>query len=111
MRKICTVHVNGEAWPYCPRTILQRQLARAKEQGYLFNVGVEAEFMLLQRTEQGDYMPWDTLDTLGKPCYDLRALHRNLDVIRSRHRPLSDTALKFLDLLRAATVVGANLKS
>src|SRR5207247_5715020 len=27
------VHVNGAAWPYCPRTILQRQLARAKEQG------------------------------------------------------------------------------
>jgi glutamine synthetase len=75
------VHVNGAAWPYCPRTILQRQLARAKEQGYLFNVGVEAEFMLLRRTEQGDYVPWDTLDTLGKPCYDLRALHRNLDLM------------------------------
>jgi glutamine synthetase len=75
------VQVNGAAWSYCPRTILQRQLARAKEQGYLFNVGVEAEFMLLQRTEQGDYMPWDPLDTLGKPCYDLRALHRNLDVM------------------------------
>jgi glutamine synthetase len=75
------VHVNGVAWRYCPRTILQRQLARAKEQGYRFNVGVEAEFMLLQRTEQGDYVPWDTLDTLGKPCYDLRALHRNLDVM------------------------------
>jgi glutamine synthetase len=75
------VHVNGASWPYCPRTILQRQLARAREQGYLFNVGVEAEFMLLQRTEQGDYVPWDTLDTLGKPCYDLRALHRNLDLM------------------------------
>jgi glutamine synthetase len=75
------VHVNGAAWPYCPRTILQRQLARAREQGYLFNVGVEAEFMLLQRMEQGDYVPWDPLDTLGKPCYDLRALHRNLDLM------------------------------
>jgi glutamine synthetase len=75
------VHVNDAPWPYCPRTILQRQLARAREQGYLFNVGVEAEFMVLQRTEQGDYVPWDTLDTLGKPCYDLRALHRNLDVM------------------------------
>ena len=75
------VHVNDAPWPYCPRTILQRQLARAREQGYLFNVGVEAEFMVLQRTEQGDYVPWDTLDTLGKPCYDLRALHRNLDMM------------------------------
>jgi glutamine synthetase len=75
------VHVNGAAWPYCPRTILQRQVARAREQGYLFNVGVEAEFMLLHRTEQGDYVPWDALDTLGRPCYDLRALHRNLDIM------------------------------
>jgi glutamine synthetase len=75
------VHVNGEAWPYCPRTILQRQLTVARQKGYTFNVGVEAEFMLLKRTEQGSYVPWDSLDTLGKPCYDLRALHRNLDIM------------------------------
>ena len=75
------VHVNDQAWPYCPRTILRRQLEQARQKGYLFNVGVEAEFMLLKRTEQGDYAPWDALDTLGKPCYDLRALHRNLDVM------------------------------
>ena len=31
--------------------------------------------------EHGAYAPWDALDTLGKPCYDLRALHRNLDII------------------------------
>ena len=42
---------------------------------------------------------------------DAEPLHRNLDVIRSRHRPLSDTARKFLDLLRAATVVGPSAKS
>lgn len=42
---------------------------------------------------------------------DAEPLHRNLDVIRSRHRPLNDGARKFLDLLRAATVVGANAKS
>lgn len=75
------VHVDGEAWPYCPRTILQRQLTQAHQKGYLFNVGVEAEFMLLKRTDQGSYAPWDALDSLGKPCYDLRALHRNLDVM------------------------------
>jgi len=75
------VHVDGEPWPYCPRTILQRQLAIARQKGYTFNVGVEPEFMLLKRTEQGTYAPWDTLDTLAKPCYDLRALHRNLDIM------------------------------
>ena len=75
------IQVNGAAWPYCPRTILQRQLERATRQGYVVNIGVEQEFMLLKRDEQGGYAPWDALDTLGKPCYDLRALHRNLDLL------------------------------
>ena len=75
------VQVDGREWDYCPRTILRRQLAKGREKGYVFNVGVEAEFMLLRRTERGDYAPWDTLDSLGKPCYDLRALHRNLDLM------------------------------
>ena len=81
------IHVNEQEWPYCPRTILQRQLEKVQQQGYTFNTGTEAEFMLLKRTtdcerdEHGAYAPWDALDTLGKPCYDLRALHRNLDII------------------------------
>ena len=75
------LHVNSESWPYCPRTILQRQLAIAREKGFSLNVGVEPEFMLLKANEQGDYLPWDAMDTLSKPCYDLRALYRNLDVM------------------------------
>ncbi|MSP12516.1 MAG: type III glutamate--ammonia ligase [Chloroflexi bacterium] len=75
------VTVNGAPWPYCPRTILRRQLELARQKGYFLNVGIEAEFMLLKQNEQGDYMPYDTLDNLGKPCYDLRALHRNLDMM------------------------------
>ena len=75
------IQVNDAAWPYCPRTILQRQLERATRQGYVVNIGVEQEFMLLRRAEQGGYAPWDAQDTLGKPCYDLRALHRNLDLL------------------------------
>ncbi len=75
------VQVNDQPWPYCPRTILQSQLENSKQKGYVFNVGVEAEFMLLKGDENGRYAPWDSLDTLGKPCYDLRSLHRNLDVM------------------------------
>lgn len=75
------VQVNDQPWPYCPRTILQRQLENSKQKGYIFNVGVEAEFMLLKGDENGRYAPWDSLDTLGKPCYDLQSLHRNLDVM------------------------------
>ena len=75
------MYVEGEAWHYCPRTILRRQLDAAKQKGYVFNVGIEAEFMLLKQDESGAYAPWDKLDTLDKPCYDLRALHRNLDTM------------------------------
>tara|TARA_B100001123_G_scaffold451141_1_gene627529 strand:- start:36524 stop:37855 length:1332 start_codon:yes stop_codon:yes gene_type:complete len=74
------LHVDGQAWPYCPRTILCQQLDRAKQQGYTLNVGVEPEFMLLKQTE-GQYHPWDLNDRLEKPCYDLRALNRNLDLM------------------------------
>src|SRR5471030_1838881 len=31
-RFACDVTVEGEAWPYCPRTILRNVVARAKEQ-------------------------------------------------------------------------------
>ncbi|MGH9613081.1 MAG: type III glutamate--ammonia ligase, partial [Bryobacteraceae bacterium] len=75
------LHVNGEPWPLCPRTALTRQLERARDLGYMVNVGVEPEFMLLKKNGAGGYDPWDTLDTLGKPCYDLRALYRNLDLM------------------------------
>jgi glutamine synthetase len=73
--------VDGESWHYCPRTILRQQLKKARQKGYVFNVGIEAEFMLLKQDEDGQYAPWDMLDTLDKPCYDLKALYRNLDMM------------------------------
>ena len=84
------LRVNGQPWPYCPRTILSRQLERLRSKGLIFNVGIESEFMLLKRTENGDYVPWDPLDTAGKPCYDLRALYRNLDVMTTLIRYLQE---------------------
>ena len=73
--------VEGQSWHYCPRTILRQQLEKARQKGYVFNVGIEAEFMLLEQDEDGQYAPWDKLDTLDKPCYDLKALYRNLDMM------------------------------
>src|SRR5882672_9908091 len=75
------LHVNGAPWPYCPRTILTEQLKRARKKGYILNVGVEPEFMLLKKNAQAEYEPWDGLDNAAKPCYDLRALYRNLDLM------------------------------
>jgi glutamine synthetase len=84
------VHVSGKPWPYCPRTVLARQLERLRQKGYIFHVGVEAEFMLLKKNEDGNYSPWDPLDTIGKPCYDLRALYRNLDVMATLIRYMQE---------------------
>ncbi len=75
------LHVNAEAWALCPRTVLTRQLELARKQGYGVNIGIEPEFMLLKRSDSGEFSTWDALDTLNKPCYDLRALHRNLDIM------------------------------
>ncbi len=82
--------VEEKPWPYCPRTILQRQLERARQMGYIFNVGVEPEFMLLKKTGAAEYAPWDPLDNAGKPCYDLGALHRNLDMMTTLIRYMQE---------------------
>jgi glutamine synthetase len=83
------LYVDGKPWPYCPRTILRRQLERARQKGYELNVGVEPEFMLLKKGEAG-YAPWDPLDTAGKPCYDLQALYRNLDLMTTLLRYMQE---------------------
>ena len=46
-RFACDVTVEGEAWPYCPRTILRNVLAQAAAQGYEFKIGIELEYFLV----------------------------------------------------------------
>jgi glutamine synthetase len=74
------ITVDGEAWPYCPRTILQRLREEARSLGYVFKCGVEAEFFLVRRTATG-IEPADPLDRLAKPCYDQGTLTRSLDFL------------------------------
>lgn len=85
-RFACDVYVEGQEWPYCPRTILRRQLARAKEKGYVFKIGMEAEFFLLRKGEDGKIEVSDPLDDLDRPCYDMRALSRQYDFITTLSR-------------------------
>src|ERR1700756_5134808 len=80
-RFACNVTVEGEAWPFCPRTILRNQLARAKELGFELKMGAELEYFLVRRAEDGSIEVADQLDTLDLPCYDMRALTRNLDFV------------------------------
>jgi glutamine synthetase len=80
-RFACDVTVEGEPWPYCPRTILRNALERAKALGFELKMGAELEYFLLRRTEDGGITLADPLDTLDQPCYDMRALTRNLDFV------------------------------
>jgi glutamine synthetase len=80
-RFACDIHVEGEEWPYDPRTILRRQLDKARQKGFEFMMGLELEYFLVRKTEDGMIELADPLDTLEKPCYDLVGLTRNLDFL------------------------------
>jgi glutamine synthetase len=80
-RFACDVTVEGEPWPFCPRTILRNQLARAKALGFEPKIGAELEYFLVRRRDDGTIEVADQLDTLDLPCYDMRALTRNLDFV------------------------------
>jgi glutamine synthetase len=80
-RFACDVTVEGEPWPYCPRTILRNALARLKALGYELMMGTELEYFLVRRRDDGGIEVADQLDTLELPCYDMRGLTRNLDFV------------------------------
>src|SRR3954447_11300627 len=80
-RFACDVTVEGEAWPYCPRTILRNVLAQAAAQGYEFKIGIELEYFLVELNADGTIEIADKLDTLDKPCYDIAGLTRRYDFL------------------------------
>lgn len=89
-RFACDVHVEGEEWPYDPRTILRRQLDRARAQGYEFMIGMELEYFLVRKREDGSIELADQLDTLEKPCYDMLGLTRNFDFLTTVSRYVNE---------------------
>jgi glutamine synthetase len=64
------LYLRGEPYPMCSRTVLSRQLARARERGFTFNLGIETEFYFVRVDEHGRPTPWNPRDTLAKPAYD-----------------------------------------
>src|SRR4051812_39061870 len=82
-RFACDITVDGEEWPYDPRTILRRQLEKASAAGFDFKLGLELEYFLLRRGAGGKLQIADPLDDLEKPCYDLNGLTRNYDFLRT----------------------------
>ncbi len=85
----CDIHVEGEPWPYSPRVILKRMLERVEERGLVFNVGCEAEYFLVRRTESGGIAVADELDRFEAPCYDAKGLSRMYDHLTTISRYLN----------------------
>jgi glutamine synthetase len=80
-RFACDVTVEGEEWPYCPRTILRRVVAQAKEKGFEFKMGLELEYFLVTLNDDGSIEIADKYDTLEKPCYDMAGLTRRYEFL------------------------------
>lgn len=67
----------GQPFEACSRNILKRALAKAADMGFAMNLGMEAEFFVLQDTEDGGYAPLSRRENLEKPAYDVARLHDN----------------------------------
>jgi glutamine synthetase len=89
-RFACDIYVDGEEWPYDPRTILRRQVARAREKGFEFMMGLELEYFLVRSTDDGGIELADPLDDLEKPCYDLKGLTRNYEFLTTVSRYVNE---------------------
>ncbi len=80
-RIACDGHVNGEPYAYDSRVVLKKQLARLAAKGWTLNTGLEPEFSLFKRREDGSLAPVDDTDTLDKPCYDYKGLSRSREFL------------------------------
>ncbi|MDQ3865311.1 MAG: type III glutamate--ammonia ligase [Actinomycetota bacterium] len=89
-RFACDITVEGEEWPYDPRTILRRQLDRAREKGFELMMGLELEYFLVEQLDDGSIRLADPLDTLEKPCYDLNGLTRHYEFLTTVSRYVNE---------------------
>ncbi len=84
------LYVDQEPHPFCPRVNLKKALTAAREEGYLFNVGIEPEFFLLVKNPDGSIRGWDPqqVDDLAKPCYDYKGISGALPFLRELNEAL-----------------------
>ncbi|MGH8598585.1 MAG: type III glutamate--ammonia ligase, partial [Gammaproteobacteria bacterium] len=80
-RIVCDGAVRGKPYAYDTRLVLKKLTAKALAKGWIVNIGIEPEFMLLARRADGTLGPADTSDALDKPCYDYKGLARNRDFL------------------------------
>ncbi len=87
-RIVCNGRVNGKPYRYDTRYILEQQIQRMTDRGWIFNTGLEPEFMLLTKNPDGTLRPADETDHLEKPCYDYKGLSRSRSFLEKLVRSL-----------------------
>jgi glutamine synthetase len=85
-----TLHYHGDPWPMDSREVLRRQVDRATAKGWVFNLGIETEFFLVQR-ENGSIRPANPLDVIPRAAYDVLGLLEN--------QPFLDQLIKYMNQL------------
>ncbi|MBL0943797.1 MAG: type III glutamate--ammonia ligase [Hydrogenophaga sp.] len=86
---VCDGYAGGEPLDTDPRQVLRRQVARLRERGWTLWVGIEPEFFLLRRGDDGRWGVADPRDRLAKPSYDLRSIGRNLGFLDDMREALA----------------------
>ena len=85
-RFACDVTVEGEPWPYCPRTILRRQWRGRRSSATSSSSGSSSSTSSSAQREDGSIEIADAADTLEKPCYDMAGLTRQYDFLTTVSR-------------------------
>ncbi|WGI26416.1 type III glutamate--ammonia ligase [Halomonas alkaliantarctica] len=85
--------VGGTPYPLDPRNVLAKQTMRLKERGLRFMTGLEPEFYLLKKDNEGRVVPFDSTDTLDKPTYDYQGITRNAAFLEGLYDALTVVGL------------------
>jgi len=80
---------HGKPYPTCGRSVLKTQMERARQKGFVFNLGIEPEFYVFRRVD-GRYLPLDPSDNLVMPGYDVKAALRSMDFLDPMVRYMSE---------------------
>jgi len=74
------LHLYGQPFEACCRTILKNTLQQAAEMGYRFNLGIETEFFIFKETADG-FAPVSDRDNLPKAAYALPTVLDNYKIL------------------------------
>ena len=76
--------VDGRPHMFCPRQNLKRVLFQVRQEGYVFNVGIEPEHYLVTKQKDGSVTVWDPndVDNLRNPCYDFKGTSNAISYLR-----------------------------